>query len=250
MATTDNPYLQEALRKQQLAYDEAKRAAAERYATQRQQAQETAQSARGVATSDYQRQINPYGVQAEALAQAGLRNSGVSQTAQSKAYGSYMNRLGQVQVGYGQAEREIAANEAQNLSNLDIQRLNAEANYQNMLYEDAWKNKQFDYQKGRDDIGDQRYSQQWDYQVGRDAIADRRYDQEWAYQQRKGSAGGGGGRSSSGRSYSSGGDGGGGGVFGGFTDGAPINVDTSNMDINTAYSRSKNRLLHKRREHA
>ncbi len=39
----------------------------------------------------------------------------------------------------------------------------------------------YDYQRERDAIADNRYAEQWQYQLDRDAIADSRYDTEWQY---------------------------------------------------------------------
>jgi hypothetical protein len=48
-----------------------------------------------------------------------------------------------------------------------------------------YRDKEFDYREGRDEIADGRYDKEWEYQVGRDKVADGRYDQEWAYQQQR-----------------------------------------------------------------
>ncbi len=40
----------------------------------------------------------------------------------------------------------------------------------------------YNYQVGRDEIGDNRYNQQWQYQLDRDNISDQRYNQQWQYQ--------------------------------------------------------------------
>lgn len=254
MATTiqNNPYLEEALRKLRLANAEKQNEVARQSKESLQIAQATQTAARDSAGVDYGRYINPYGVQAETMAQRGLRNSGLSQTAQSKAYGSYMNRLGQAQEQYSRAAGDIASREAQSLSELRQQELQQQAAYQQSLYDDSWRTKQYDYQLAQDEENKRRYEAEMAYRRERDALEDRRYDQEWAYSLRKGSAGGGSSRSSSGRSYSSGGgsSSGGGGGFTGFTDTTtttpsgvtPVNQDLA-LEISRAYSQSRNSSL-------
>lgn len=209
MATTiqNNPYLEEALRKLRLANAEKQNEIARQSKESLQLAQATQTAARDSAGVDYRRYINPYGVQAETMAQKGLRNSGLSQTAQSRAYGAYMNRLGQAQEQYSRAAGDIASREAQSLSELRQQDLQQQAAYQQSLYDDSWRTKLYDYQVAQDEEDKRRYEAEMAYRRERDAIEDRRYDQEWAYSLRKGSAGGGSGRTSSGRRYSSGGGG-------------------------------------------
>ena len=58
---------------------------------------------------------------------------------------------------------------------------NAMIDNRNLIRDDIWKNKQWNYQLGRDQLADSRYEKEWDYQVGRDQISDSQYNDELSY---------------------------------------------------------------------
>ena len=61
--------------------------------------------------------------------------------------------------------------------------------YYDELYDSRdWRDTQWNYQLGRDQISDNRYDQQWEYQVGRDKVSDDRYNQEWEYNKEQAAA--------------------------------------------------------------
>lgn len=53
--------------------------------------------------ADYQKQINPYGVQAEQVAESGLDNSGYAESLKTKAYVAYQNRVAVARESYQRA---------------------------------------------------------------------------------------------------------------------------------------------------
>ena len=76
----------------------------------------------GKAMNDYNAYVNPYGIQAERQASAGLTNSGVSETSKLGAYSSYQNRVANANANYQKAvtQYDNAMNEA--MLNNDVQK--------------------------------------------------------------------------------------------------------------------------------
>ena len=76
----------------------------------------------GKAMNDYNAYVNPYGIQAERQASAGLTNSGVSETSKLGAFTTYQNRLANANASYQKAvtQYDNAMNEA--LLNNDVQK--------------------------------------------------------------------------------------------------------------------------------
>ncbi len=182
---TPNPYLEEAYQKELLAIDEAQKQYQIQADREMQKAQQTQLEANRGATADYYNYINPYGIQAEAMANAGLRGSGLTQSNLARGYSDYQNRLGQAKTAYANSQADISTQllGAQTQANAD--KISSLADYNSNLYTDYWQNKNYDYQKDRDDVSDERYEEERAYQRERDKIEDERYKQEWAYQIKK-----------------------------------------------------------------
>lgn len=70
------------------------------------------------AYTDYREQVNPYGVEAEKLAQAGLSRSGYSEKEKEDLFQTYRDRAAVAREGYKQAVREygLAIQEARDLN--------------------------------------------------------------------------------------------------------------------------------------
>lgn len=62
------------------------------YNIQKQKAEQAYTQEKSSAYTDYQKQVDPYGVQAEQLASSGLSNSGYAESLKTQAYVSYQNR--------------------------------------------------------------------------------------------------------------------------------------------------------------
>ena len=154
-----------------------------------------------LARQNYQGYIQSGKALANSLASQGLYNSGYSDTAKIAQTTNYRAQAN---------ANERARLEA--LADLDHQiylaRLNGSANlneleaqYAQLLNEQANADRAFAYQQQRDQIADQRYDQEWmyrtdrdreadrqwqaqfDYSADRDKIADERYNNEWALTQ-------------------------------------------------------------------
>lgn len=143
--------------------------------------------ARG-AYQDYQKLVNPYGVQAEQNASNGLGNSGYSETSRLNAYNTYQNRyavarestdrlqqdfnnqITQARLSGNKELAEIALNELQtkmtnmwNQLNLDTSLAQSKVNYNQWLEE-------FNYNKKQDEIANAFAREQFEYQKQQDAL--------------------------------------------------------------------------------
>ena len=151
--------------------------------------------------TDYAKQINAYGTNAEIQASAGLTGSGYSESSKISAYNTYQNRYATARESYNQAVlnynnqitqaqlqnsallAEIAYNSLQTqlqlalegfqyqnelLNNLLSQKLNINSTYEslwqsqyNTLLNEAQFNEQMAYQRERDAIADSQWQQQF-----------------------------------------------------------------------------------------
>lgn len=144
--------------------------------------------ARG-AYQDYQKLINPYGVQAENMFSNGLGNSGYSETSKLNAYNTYQNRyatarestdrlmedfnnqMTQAQLEGNREMAQVALNKLNtqmtNLwqqMNFDSDLAGKKVNYNQWLDE-------FNYQKQQDEISNAFAREQFEYQKQQDALA-------------------------------------------------------------------------------
>ena len=153
------------------------------------------------AYTDWQKQSNQYGANAEKLASSGLINSGYSESSQVSMYNTYQNRIMQAKESYNQAVQnynnkitearlsnnealaQIAYNALQNQLQLALegfqykngllqQQLSTQMSidseyygrYQNVLAQINHEN-QFKYQQERDRIADQQWQKQYNLQL-------------------------------------------------------------------------------------
>ena len=166
----------------------------------------------------YQKQVNPYGATQEALAGQGLAHSGIAETTKTNIYNTYqkslsenLNNLKNVQASYDAQMSQVRANGdiamAQNLSNMYLQQLEQIRNAYTMAqaqkefeWQQAMKDRDYNYQVSRDAIADQRYNQEFEYQKERDRIADEQWQKQYNLSASSKSSGGGSSRRSSGSS--------------------------------------------------
>ena len=119
---------------------------------------------------------------ANSLASQGLYNSGYSDSAQIAQTTAYRERANATALERVRALRELETQisvarmeGSANLSEL-------EAQYQQLMQEQWNVDRAYNYQVGRDAIGDARYDKEWEHQLEREAVGDARYDQEWNHQ--------------------------------------------------------------------
>lgn len=143
--------------------------------------------ARG-AYQDYQKLINPYGVQAENIFSNGLENSGYSETSKLNAYNTYQNRyatarestdrlmedfnnqMAQAQLEGNREKAQVALNKLQTqMSNL-WQQMNFDSDLagKKVTY-NQWLD-EFNYQKQQDEIANAFAREQFEYQKQQDSI--------------------------------------------------------------------------------
>ena len=149
--------------------------------------------------ADYLKQINPYGTTAEDLLSNGLGNSGVAESTRTNLYNSYqknrtdtLNTARSLLADYNnqisQAKKNGDIQLAQYAQNIYNQKMNSL--YQN--YQLMQNAKEFDYQRERDKVADNRWQSEFDYnksiddrnynyQIGRDQIADSQWQKEFDY---------------------------------------------------------------------
>lgn len=157
MGYTENNYLQESLNKKMQAIDSAmekNKIEADKLLKDAQAVQKEA--GRG-ASSDYLGYINPYGIQAESLAKNNLNDSGISQSDRARAYQSYQGRLASASSDYSSTQSDVYTDLLKAKIGADADKLSAQSGYYDDLYDDYWKNKNFEYKLERDAISDARY---------------------------------------------------------------------------------------------
>ena len=152
---------------------------------------DTVKTTRGLYT-DYQKQANQYGVEAERQAALGLGNSGYSETAKTNLYNNYqksvtetLNNANTLKANF---DNEIARAREQGSITLAQNALELYKQQMQLLtqeYEMRNNRKQFLYQQDRDKIADNQWQQQYDYQKQRDAISDDQWNQQFAYQKER-----------------------------------------------------------------
>lgn len=144
---------------------------------------------RGLYT-DYQKQANQYGAEAERQAQMGLGNSGYAETSKVNLYNTYqknvteaMNNARQLKSDFdfqiAQARKQGSITQAQTALELlkqQMQLLTQEYEYRNNRRQYL---EQFDYQKQRDAVSDSQWREQFDYQKQRDAVSDSQWEKQY-----------------------------------------------------------------------
>lgn len=171
-------------RQTQLAVDELAR-------QKEQLDKDTTKTTRGLYT-DYQKQANQYGVNAEKQASMGLANSGYSETAQVNLYNGYQKSVTETLNNSRQlkSDFDFKIAQAREQGNITLAQ-NALALYQQQMqlltqeYEMRNNRKQFLYQQERDRVSDNQWQQQWDYQKQRDSVEDSRWQTQFDYQKQR-----------------------------------------------------------------
>ena len=154
--------------------------------------------------TNWQKQANPYGVQAEQLAQQGLANSGYAETTKTALYNTYqknvtdtLNNARDLKSDYdfkiAQARQQGSVQQAQAAIDLYAQRLQLltqnyelRQNREQYLYkqerdrisDNQWQ-KTFDEQVRQNEIENQWKQKQFEYQKQRDSISDNQWQQQF-----------------------------------------------------------------------
>lgn len=142
--------------------------------------------------TNWQKQENQYGVQAEQLAQQGLANSGYAETTKTALYNTYqknvtdtLNNARDLKSDYdfkiAQARQQGSVQQAQ--AALDLYKQRAELLTQN--YELRQNREQYLYQKERDKISDNQWQKTFDEQVRQNEIENQWKQKNYDYQQQR-----------------------------------------------------------------
>ena len=142
--------------------------------------------------TNWQKQANQYGAQAEQLAQQGLANSGYAETTKTALYNTYqknvtdtLNNARDLKSDYdfkiAQARQQGSVQQAQ--AALDLYKQRAELLTQN--YELRQNREQYLYQKERDKVSDNQWQKTFDEQVRQNEIENQWKQKNYDYQQQR-----------------------------------------------------------------
>lgn len=142
--------------------------------------------------TDYQKQINPYGVEAENMAEQGLGGSGVSESSRTNYYNTYQNARSEATNNANTIKADFDAKIAQARQNGNMQLAQSAIDMYKQKINDLYQTYNLRYQANRDNVADNQWQQQFDYnksvndrnynyQVGRDNVADSQWRQEFDY---------------------------------------------------------------------
>lgn len=160
--------------------------------------------------TDYQKQVNPYGVNAERLAEQGLARSGLAETTKANYYNSYQNARTEAMNNANTIKADFDAEIARARQNGDLQKAQAAQNMYMQkisdlatMYNLRFQADQFSYQKEQDALAqsnwEKEYQQalqqaqwqqafnqnQFDYQKERDKVADKQWEKQYQLSKKK-----------------------------------------------------------------
>ena len=183
----------------------------------KQKAQEQADKTNRALYTDYQKQINPYGVNAENLYEQGLAKSGLAETTKSHYYNIYQTARTEAQNNANQIKADFDNEITRARQNGDLQLAQSALQMYQQKINDLYNTYNLRYQRDRDVVSDDQWkkqyeqslqNQQWqqafnqaqfDYQKERDRVADDQWRQQFELSKKASSSR----RSSSGSSDSS-----------------------------------------------
>lgn len=149
----------------------------------KKEVQEEADKANKALYSEYQKQVNPYGYNAEVLASQGLGNSGVSESSRTSMYNTYQNNRTNTINTATKAKADFDAQIARARTNGDIQLAQSALNLYNQQIENLYTQYNLRYQKDRDTVSDNQWNKEYQRQLDRDAVSDSQWNKQWQYQQ-------------------------------------------------------------------
>lgn len=154
---------------------------------QKQEIDETATKQGKALYADYQKQANPYGAQAEQLAQSGLNNSGYAESSKVNLYNTYQKNVTSLMTNATKLKAEADFNMNQAYIDADIQKAqNTLAIYKQKAelllteYDLKQDRVKFDYQKERDRIADEHWEREFALQQQQVAQGQANWEREYA----------------------------------------------------------------------
>ena len=147
--------------------------------------------------TDYTKQVNPYGATAESLAMNGLGNSGVAESTKTNSYNTYqrnrtetLNTARSLLADYDAQITQAKQNGDMQLAQSALELYNQKIDNLYNTYQLMQNQKQFDYQKERDQVADNKWEKEfnynknvddrnYNYQLNRDQIEDNQWQQSF-----------------------------------------------------------------------
>lgn len=154
--------------------------------------------------TDYQKQVNPYGVNAENLAEQGLNRSGLAETTRANYYNIYQTARSEATNSANQIKADFDAEIARARQNGDLAKAQAAQNMYMQkisdlatMYNLRFQANQFNYQKEQDALSQSNWQKeyeralqeaqwqqafnqaQFDYQKERDKVADSQWEKQY-----------------------------------------------------------------------
>lgn len=159
-------YLNKSMQAKKKQADNIYKAQEELLNQQIQQAQNVQTQSNRTSANAYQKQINPYGVQAEQMATSGLGESGYKNRVLSNAYGAYQNALGASTADYLANLSDINTNRLSALTDKQNAYLDAENAYATQAYNEMLRLLELERQKERDKVADEQWQKQYNLARG------------------------------------------------------------------------------------
>lgn len=152
---------------------------------------ETTKTTSGLYT-EYQKQANRYGVEAERQAKLGLADSGYSETSRTSLYNTYqknvtetLNNSRELKSDYdfkiSQARQNGSIQQAQSALELYSQKLQ----FLTQNYQLRQNREQFLYQQDRDKISDSQWQKAYDEQIRQNELENQYRQQQFEYQKQR-----------------------------------------------------------------
>lgn len=140
--------------------------------------------ARG-AYQDYQKFINPYGVQAENLFSSGLGNSGYSETSKLNAFNTYQNRYATAKTSMDRLSEDF--NNQMNQAILEANQEKAQVALLKLQtqMDNLWNQMNFDSSLTQNKVGYNQWLDSFNYQKEQDAIANQLAREQFEYQKQQ-----------------------------------------------------------------
>ena len=142
--------------------------------------------------TEYRKQSNPYGANAERLASQGLLNSGYAETTQTNLYNTYQKNITDTlnNARNLKADFDNEITRARQTGNITIAQNALEMYKQKMQlltqeYELKNNREQFLYRKSQDALSQSNWEKEYQRQLQRDAEQDRQYKEQFDYQKQR-----------------------------------------------------------------
>lgn len=163
----------------------------------KKKAQEESEKTNRALYTDYQKQINPYGVNAENLYEQGLAKSGLAETTKANYYNTYQNARTEAQTSANQIKADFDNEITRARQNGDLQLAQSALSMYQQKINDLYNTYNLKYQRDRDVVSDDQWKKQYEqalqqaqwqqafnekqfeYQKERDAIADNQWQQQF-----------------------------------------------------------------------